>query len=331
MPRNPATSGRRKVHPELSREIIRHVTSPLSVFAHCESPAFLRQALEKANSSGQLPTKQMITIGAASQRSRDILAAIESEEHRKNAASVAAAHIRNARLLIEQAELVGDSVRPIIYYYGGLSFLDFITSCIVRRQRVGNPGHGLSVTCATEGWDFDRNWPRDKCFVEMGPSGDFPFYVDALTVGGWPSLFSGYRLQQETKTSSWETKINPAPLLKGPKVSLDYLCNFDFERHRADNPAVNEWLVGTDWKLVWKFTTLLLDFVVVYVASSLARYYIPAWHRITEAAKSPIYNDIKSAYTAVHDKLPYYFEDEDPFQYSVPDRSSSIHGIKVLL
>lgn len=314
MPRNPATSGRTKIHAQLSRETVRHLVSPLSVYTRCESPAFLRQALEDASSTSQLPTAELITKGVDHGRSRDILAAIDSEEHRKNAAIVAASHIRNARVLLEQAEIVGDSVKPILYYYGGLSFLDFITSCIVRRQRVGNPGHGLSVTCATDGWDFDRNWPREKCFVEMGSAGDFPFYVDALTVGGWPSLFSEYRLHQETKTGPWEAIANPVPLLKGQKVSLDYLCNFDFDWFTHENPEVREWLVGIDWKYVWKFTTLLLDFVVVYVASSLARYYIPAWHRITEAEKSPVYNDFKSAFLTTIDEFPYYFEDEHPFQ-----------------
>jgi len=154
----------------------------------------------------------------------------------------------------------------------------------------------------------------------MSPSGDFPFYVDALTLAGWPSLFSGYRLHQQTKTSPWEVRENPVPLLKGQKVSLDYLCNFDYERFSTENPKVREWLVGTDWKLVWKLTTLLLDFVVVHVASSLARYYIPAWQRIIDAEKSSIYNDIKHAYVSVADELPYYFEDEHPFQYSFGTR-----------
>lgn len=320
MPKSPATFGRRKVHAQLSRETIRYLISPLSIYTHCESPAFLRQALEKASNSGHLPTHQMISIGLVSQRSRDILTGIESEEHRKDAAIVAASHIQNARLLIEQADMVGESVKPILYYYGSLSFLDFITACIVRRQRVGNPGHGISTTCATEGWDFDRNWPRRKCFVEMSSSGDFPFYVDSLTVGGWPSLFSGYRLQKESKIAPWEVKINPAPLLKDQKVSLDYLCNFDFDRYTTENPAVKEWLIGADWKLVWKFTSLLLDFVVVYVASSLARYYVPAWRRIIEAEKSVVYNDIKSAYITIRDELPYYFEDEHPFEYSFGTR-----------
>lgn len=151
-------------------------------------------------------------------------------------------------------------------------------------------------------------------------SGDFPFCVDALTVAGWPSLFSGYRLHRETKKSPWEVKPNPLPLLKEKKVSLDYLCNFDYDQFRLEHPEVQEWLAGTDWQLVWKFTSLLIDFVVVYIASSLSRYYIPAWRRIVEAEKSSIYNDIKSAFIAVRDETPYYFQDEHPFQYSFETR-----------
>lgn len=163
MPRNPTTQGTRKIHAELTRETIRHVVSPLTIYARCESPAFLRQALESANNRNQLPTKELTTLGIEYRRSKDTVIAIESEEHRKDTAIIAASHIRNARSLLEQVDSVDESVKPILYYYGGLSFLSFITSCVLRRQRVGSPGHGLSVTCASEGWDFDRNWVREKC------------------------------------------------------------------------------------------------------------------------------------------------------------------------
>jgi hypothetical protein len=284
----------------------------------------LREAIEKSSTPihpafDLLPSEQSIRIGSQFQRSKDTLQAISSEEHRKQAAITAAASLRNARVFFEQATHVTEEIRPILYYYGGMYFLDFVTSVVVRRQRVGNPGHGLSVVC-DENAEFNRCWTRNYCSVEMGPSGDFPFYVDALTVAGWPSYFSGFRLHRDTKIAPWEVRENPLPLLQKEKLSLDLLCNFDRKIYLERNPALEAWLAGADSEMIWKTTSLLLDFATVFVASSLARYYVEKWRNVIEAEKSSVYNDIRNAFSGVSEGLPYFFEDEDPFQYSFGTR-----------
>lgn len=129
-------------------------------------------------------------------------------------------------------------------------------------------------------------------------------------------------MYRPTKGQPWTSKTNPAPLLKnGEKVSLDLLCNFDQERFLRDNPGVNEWLEGTDHSLCWRVTSLLLDFLVVFVASNLARYYIPAWQAIVEANSTQLFNDVRAAYDEMESGIPYFFEDEHPFQYSFGTRS----------
>lgn len=74
-----------------------------------------------------------------------------------------------------------------------------------------------------------------------------------------------------------------------------------------------EWLKGTRRDMVFRLTALLLDFVVVFVSSSLARYQIPAWQALVEARKVSLFNDISVAYRSVSEDLPYYFSDEHPF------------------
>jgi hypothetical protein len=153
----------------------------------------------------------------------------------------------------------------------------------------------------------------------MDNSGDFPFFVDALTIAGFPSLFSGFRLHRESKSHPLEARPNPAPLLRD-KYSLFSLCNFDFERHLQENPGVDMWLVGTSPDMVWKMTSLLFDFIIVYTASVLARYYVPAWREIVDATKTDLYNDIRASYRGVAELTAYYFSDEHPFQYSFNTR-----------
>jgi hypothetical protein len=280
----------------------------------------IRKDLDPVSPSTELvPGTVTVSLGANNRRSEDILEAIKDEEHIKRAAKEAAAQLKKARLFFEQAEGVGEEIKPILYYYGGTYFLDFICLNLVRRKPQGHPGHGLYVSTESEGWDFDREWARKKCKVHVGSTGDFPFYVDALTVSGWATLFSGFRLHKDTKPDPWVIRKNPARLCP-EKVSLDWLCNFDNERYLKNNPEVKKWLIGAPDEMVWKLTSLMIDLMVVYVAASLARYSTPAWTNIIEADRDDIYNDICAAYRGVSQGFALFFEDEYPFQYSYGTR-----------
>lgn len=330
MPRKPERPPVSKIYPYSTRETIKHLVNPLSAFSRCESAAFVRQALTHAlkrdltpiNPNYELiPSLTMISLCDGLRHSKDKFIAIQDEKHINQAAIIAATNLRNARVLFEQADSVSEEVRPIPFYYGALSFFEFITKVIVRRERVGNPGHGMSISCESDGWNFNEDWTK-KCWVNFSQSGsgDFPFIVDALTLGGWPSFFSSFRFHRDHKQAPWEPRKNPAPLLKPGKMSLDFLCHFDRQKYVADNPNVEGWLQGSNSDMVWTMTTLLMDFVIVFIASNLARYYIPAWQGIVAAEKSSIYNDIREAYSGVSEALPYYFEGEYPFQYSFGTR-----------
>jgi hypothetical protein len=326
MPRNPPVkTGKFIPHGDI--DVIRHALSPLSKYSRCESPAFVRKALTHAirKNLGSvspyaefIPHKSTVSLGAKNQRSKDILKAIEDEEHIKRAAIEAAAQLKKARYFFEQAQIVGEEIKPILYYYGGTYFLDFICLNLVRREPGGSPGHGLSVAADSKGWDFDRDWARKKCRAQVDSTGDFPFYIDALTVSGWTTLFSGFRLHKDAKPDPWVVWKNPAPLFQ-EKASLDLLCNFDRERYLAENPEVKEWFVGAE-DMIWKLTSRLMDLMVVYVAATLARYYTPAWTQIIEANQDDIYNDIRAAYRSVSEGLALFFEDEHPFGYSYETR-----------
>ena len=287
----------------LSPDAIRTAVSPILKFDKCESSAFVRSAIRHALAKDLaevsphaelIPGMDRLKLCAGIGRSSATLEPLQSEEDYKKAAVNAATNLSNARVWLEQANIVSEAVRPTMNYYGALSFFEFITSCLVKPVS-GKSAHGLSVSCHSDGSKFDRDWPRNDCYVQVEGSGDFPLLVDVLTAAGWPSLFSKFRLHQETKNAPWEVRNNPAPIFTD-KVSLDLVGNFDFAYYVAENPGAAEWLEGGDRKKVASMTALLLNFIIVFVASSLSRYYIPAWRAIVEADKSAIYNNIRAAY-----------------------------------
>jgi hypothetical protein len=326
MPRNPSADTGKLIAPGVGVDAIRHALSPLSSYSRCESPAFVRRALKHAIHKDLtpvsphavfIPDRSMLSLGAGNRRSKDKLESIENEEHIKRAAIETASQLKKARLFFEQAEIVGEEIKPILYYYGASYFLDFVCLNLVRREPRGSPGHGLSMTADTKGWDFDKEWARKKCRVRIDKTGDFPFYIDVLTLAGWSTLFSGFRLHKDAKPDPWLVRVNPAPLF-AESPSLDLLCNFDRDRYLTDNPGVKQWLGGAPEEDVWQLTSLI--FIVVYIAASLARYYTPAWTQIVQASQDDIYNDIRLAYHGVARGFALFFEDEYPFQYSYHTR-----------
>jgi hypothetical protein len=70
----------------------------------------------------------------------------------------------------------------------------------------------------------------------MSRVGDFPFFIDALSLSGFTSLFSGFRLHRETRAVPFVTIANPDPLF-GKKASLDFVCNLDLDLYVEERPA----------------------------------------------------------------------------------------------
>lgn len=338
MPRTPPLSVHKLIPPGVGIEAVRRALNPLSNFSRCESAAFVQNALGHAirkdlgkihQSAELVPTEATIGVasGASGGLRRRTCAAIQNEQDIERAALVASAQLRKARQFFEQAKLVSDEIKPILYYYGGTYFLDFVCANLVRPSGQQGGGHGLKFETTEDGWEFDDGWPSQKCHVKVEASGAFPYYVDALTLAGMPTFFSRFRLHKNLKTDPWSLKPNPAPLFKSEDrrftvddPSLQMLCNFDRSTYLAAQPDVQDWLLGADKEMVWRLTSLLMDLMLVFVAASLARYRSVAWGYILGASKSPVYNDIREAYRSVSEGLPLYFEDEYPFQYCYETR-----------
>lgn len=307
-----------------TKDALRQVVNPLSPFDKCKSAAYVRKALTHAiaktvpgrtidKRADLIPTQEMIELIIQYKSSQDMYSAISEEKHIKQVATVTSTNLRNAENFFNHAISASDEVKPILYYYGALSFWQFIAKLLIQRQVKGNRGHGMSVTCESEGWDFDKSWTR-KCWVDFTGTGDFSFVVDALTISGFPSLFSTFILRHSAgKGSPYVCLPNPYPLKSLGKISLDMLCNFDGTKFLSDHPEVLEW--AKSGPHFWETTTLLMDYIVTFIASNLARYYIPAWQAVIEAEKSSIYNDIRDAFVAVSETTPHFFLDKTPFQF----------------
>lgn len=306
---------------------LRALSNPLLGFDKCESAAFVRAAIKHAAMKdidpplspyiNLLPDEDRVRLSDGYRRTSSEILCLQTEEDFNRGGFNAAVNLSNARTWFSSAGSVPATVRPTMYYYGGLSFLNFVVASLVK-LRSDKGSHGLSVSCGSDGWNFDKNWPRKECFVTFEQTGDFPQFVDILTTAGWPSLFSTFRLHRDNKDDPIALRANPSAIGMG-KLSLDFLCKFDCDKYVEENGAVADWLEGESVQTVFRVTELLLDFAIVFTASSLSRYYVAAWNAITQGHKSAIYNQVRQAYRTVSQDMPLFFVDQYPFRYSFCD------------
>ncbi len=148
----------------------------------------------------------------------------------------------------------------------------------------------------------------------MSSFGDFSFFVDApnprtLAVAFlWVPSVAG----KQKGSPRGEAESNT---LLTQKVSLDLLCNFDLNQWLSGNDDLHAWVREGNLDRIWAMTQLLIDFVVVFIALFLARYHPVIWQDIIEARKTALYTDIRAAYRQIAEGFPYFFSNEDPFQY----------------
>lgn len=312
-----------EVFTQVTRETLVQLLRPVDRFAKCENPSHTRRAILHAldKDLGKIspyvdlvPSTQTISLVSGHGRSARDLRAISTPEDANRAGLRAAAVLTNAMIMFEQAQEVAETARPILVYYGASSLLDFFCSCLVQRQGADH-AHGLTLTCDSDGRDYEDGWLRTKCRVKVKRVGDFPHYVDALTLAGLPSLFSAFRLHKDAKPDPFVLMPNPRPLGAG-SLSLDLICNFDAQRYELDNPQITGWLKYADRDKVMAVTNLLLDFLLVYAASVLARYHIPAWRKIIEGERGAALNDFAAAYRAMSVDAAHFFARQWPFMYS---------------
>jgi hypothetical protein len=124
MPRTPQIGTERWLSGASSVDELRSLLTPLQHYGRCESAAFVRRALNSALTKDRgplspyahlLPDPTDISLARGLGRSTCKFAPITSENDIKRAASESSAQLKKGRLFFEQARVVSDEIKPVLF------------------------------------------------------------------------------------------------------------------------------------------------------------------------------------------------------------------------
>ena len=182
---------------------------------------------------------------------------------------------RNSRELLEESYKVSDRIRPIIAYYAVQQYAAFFIYTVFKYPITSvSAGHGLSIY-----WGEGKEANINSIEVELHNTGFFRRFADTFTILGYPSAYSLWLpIQQE----NWQdvfvenflsSRIEPS------KVGLLSLMNFGFKESERATEFQQKFPKQVysdiaDW--------FLTDFILLFVASDLARYRPQLWKQVLE-------------------------------------------------
>jgi hypothetical protein len=197
---------------------------------------------------------------------------------------VLSTRIDSALKLLEQAEREGPINRPIDVYYSCSTLCEVYSRIFFTWGANERKGHGIS--CRHQ----DDRRRVGQSTVNVQPNGTFPRLETTLfLLWGWPSCFSDLVTYSSRPTAH-----------TGPGEYLEKFCAQEVGTPLTQQTL--EDLYGFDYTAqvralrlrhgFHKFngltpTAFLLDYMVLFVASSLARYDAAGWHEVLAGRSNP--------------------------------------------
>lgn len=219
--------------------------------------------------------------------------------------------MEDAKETYEAAMRASPHVKPILYHYSWHSFFAFLMYTFARYDSHAG-GHGISVDIMSS----------EQVILEFHPfkkRGYFQRILDTLTILGYPLAFARW-IPIEGEGQGVVFEENKASSIADRKeIDLIEIATFDaigymdrlWEKHECfqelGTPTGRYHGTRFHWVNQW-----IIDFIMLFTASSIARYKPYVWHEIlqgTIAYTSKILTKVRTAYEGYLDFVNYVYGD----------------------
>jgi len=216
------------------------------LISKCNSTNFNQKIIDYSISKQQISMPQLISPVTSS--------TVQSQEF-----------LPKQTVMLSQAEYLGDvaktaplDTQPLLYHYAENSLFSFFVYSLISFTPVHSFGHGMKIL-----WNSNI----DDVEVQFSDSGFFSRLVDCYSICGCNSVFSP--LELDFSTQQFVERTHSLSLKNKPTVKVSDLINI--RKNLGSNSA--------------GFHSDILDFVLLFVCSSLARYRPFMWIELTRGEK----------------------------------------------
>jgi hypothetical protein len=181
--------------------------------------------------------------------------------------------LRNAMEFWRTAVRVSDSIAPILVHYSWHFFNAFTAYSLFKWHPCHTKSHGITVKLSDELRDIT---------IQISNHGIFGRLVDTLTIMGIPLAFSRVWPTVEKERVKFVPNVEPISGQNG-QISLEQLLEFDsWNFYKKINDTRRGQLISGPYlrTSAFLFNRFVQDYLVLFVASSIARYRPTLWHSI---------------------------------------------------
>ena len=216
-------------------------------------------------------------------------------------------YLRNARVFCELGSSVSVDIKPILLYYSSTYlFSFFVNSLIIYKNK--REHHGIKIK--VEGKDVN------KIRIKLLSEGFFPRLVRTLSFLHYTSVFSDFIIDFEGKHGEIKEPVlcqnkNEFTICNKNGFLLQDLLNMNPDVYYYKLNELNlKYYVVDMYSKFKNISELLRNYILLFVACSLARYNPLVWKEIYEGEKTdffiriqPSFDDINSITDLILDKF----------------------------
>jgi hypothetical protein len=225
-------------------------------------------------------------------------------------------YLKNAFSFIKFKANSPQEIEPILFHYSWQFFVAFFKNTFFKWSSRPQ-SHGMHTVLADQLTDV-------KLTLSRKPSGSFQQLIDCLTVLGIPTVWSEWLPVPKERLLMFE-RNDLSNGLGGNKFSVECLLNFDISKFvREVNQMYGKMGFGAfDDRLLF-INEEIVDYVLVFVASNLARYKPALWNRVIRGEddlSADLHKRIQDAYAhytlGTRTRLAFQLEREGNFLRSI--------------
>ena len=199
------------------------------------------------------------------------------EEHKNEMNVQNTTYLRNAFEFLRYARNSPEDIQPILFHYSWQFFAAFFKYTFFKWSSPAG-GHGIHVML--DGLD------SIEIQFSGRPGGSFQRLVDCLTILGIPTIFGKWLPIPEKKSLTFERNDLNHSFVGGTKWHFTNILDFEVSEFVAEvGEKYKNWGFGVHD--VRRVNEELLGYVVVFVASNMARYRPALWMKVIDASDEP--------------------------------------------
>lgn len=223
---------------------------------------------------------------------------------REERVELCTAFLKNSKEFYYSAEQASADTRPILYYYSLINLFAFLTNSFINFNNL-KKHHGIII----------NNKDVNNIYFSYSKGGFFERLVFVLSTLEYPSSFSSFIVDYKDSNFDFLDYNTVFSISNKSTIFLKELVEYDYFNDLQSIKLCSK-LINLEARYR-ETTSILRDFILIFISNNLARYYPVLWREVYIGKKGDLIYHIRNAYGNINkmvilvNKIFNEFEEKD--------------------